>query len=174
MSWIKIFCESFSFFRVSEIWQNFETWTEKLKFILPVMKSCHRNDNQKRSPNIFLFCQMSQQSNGLNGLTKTHFISKDTIDTLIIQVVQPLKTLQLICFQISLKHIRFLNLLFELHLVNVLLFKIIIIDFLSVMLIKLIKSLVVLVDHLLDVDPCGTSVDVYLLVELVVLLHVHL
>lgn len=70
-------------------------------FALPIMKCYCRGNDQEGSIVVFGLCKMSQQSNGLYGLAKTHFISKNTIDSLAIQIIKPSKTFDLIGLELS-------------------------------------------------------------------------
>ena len=51
-----------------------------------------RDDDKERSIEFLDFNQVSKQGNGLNGFSKSHFISKDAIKSIIVQRNQPFKT----------------------------------------------------------------------------------
>jgi hypothetical protein len=44
---------------------------------------------------------MSKQRDRLDGLAETHFISQNTVDSLLVKVIKPPKTLELVSFQMS-------------------------------------------------------------------------
>ncbi len=46
-------------------------------------------------------CYMRQQSNCLNGLTETHLIRQNAIDALLVQIVQPTQSFELIFLKLS-------------------------------------------------------------------------
>ena len=48
--------------------------------------------------------QVSHNRNGLDGFTETHLICQDTVDTLLIQVDKPVKTLKLVLFELGIQH----------------------------------------------------------------------
>jgi hypothetical protein len=44
---------------------------------------------------------MSKKRDRLNSLAETHFISQNTVDSLLVKVIKPPKTLKLVSFQMS-------------------------------------------------------------------------
>ena len=95
---------------------------------------------------------MRKESNSLNGLTQTHFVCKDSVDTLIVEVVKPLKTFKLICFEVTSEHLWLLDFLVEdIMTLKLLLVKVININLISVVVVKVIKTLSVLVNYSCDI-----------------------
>ncbi len=47
------------------------------------------------------FSQVGHERDGLHGLTETHLIGKDTVDTLLVQVGKPVETLELVLFELT-------------------------------------------------------------------------
>ena len=111
------------------------------------MQSCHWDNNEEWSPNIFLLSQVSQQSNCLNSLSKTHLICQDTINTLVVEIIKPLESFELVCLKVSFEHFWLLNRDINcLRVMNFIIIQIIFIDFISIMVIKVIKSFPILID----------------------------
>ena len=54
---------------------------------------------------------MSHQCNRLNSFAETHLVGKDTVDTLLVEVVKPPETFELIVLQLGTKHFGLFNLL---------------------------------------------------------------
>ena len=115
---------------------------------------------------------MSKESNCLDGFTQSHLICQDSVNSLIIQVIEPLETLELICFKISLEHVRFFYCYCHglLH-SDFLIIKVILIYLVAVMIIEVVQSSPVLVDHSCDVDPGSPLVNVDSLDRTLIDLH---
>ena len=107
----------FSLLYVSPVGKNSKRWTKSFELLLPVEKSAVRSNNQKWSPDTSMLWNMSKKSNGLNCLSQTHFISKNSINTLLKEIVEPSQSLDLIFFESSMKGLRSMNKL-EFSLVN--------------------------------------------------------
>ena len=96
--WVEEFAELLPFFLVSEVGQHLELGTEFLKFILPVVQCCDRNDYEEGSPNVFRLCNVCHQRNGLDCLSESHLVSQNSIDSLLIKVIEPPQTTKLVLF----------------------------------------------------------------------------
>ena len=68
------------------------------------MQSGRRSNDQERSPNVVVFSKVSHNRNGLDCLSETHFVGKNSVDTLLIQIDQPVQTLQLVFLQLGSEH----------------------------------------------------------------------
>ena len=51
--WVKELAEFLALLCTAPVWQNLQGWTEFLQFILPIVKSGHRNNNQEGTPGAF-------------------------------------------------------------------------------------------------------------------------
>ncbi|SRR5216684_3729107 len=86
----------FSSFGRAVVSKDLESWQKLLEFHFPVHENAGRHNNQVRAPDTPIACQMSQKSDGLDGLPrsrsanvggkegkhtpKPHFICKDAIE----------------------------------------------------------------------------------------------
>lgn len=95
--------DSLTLLDITPVRQDSEAWAEFFELLLPVEKSAVRSDNEERTPYVFPFGNMSEQSDRLDGLSKTHFVSEDTVNALLKKVVQPSETLDLIFFETAME-----------------------------------------------------------------------
>ena len=55
-----------------------------------------RNDDEKRSIVPFLLHEVGDESNGLNGLTKTHLVCQDPVEMVVVQRHKPFQPFDLV------------------------------------------------------------------------------
>lgn len=104
---------------------------------------------------------MCKKGYGLNSLSKTHLISKNSVDSLIVKIIKPLKTFDLICFQVTQKYFgRLYNFAISSSCIQSFLFKVIFVDLISIMVVEVIQSLSVLIDHAGDMYSCGPLINI--------------
>lgn len=85
--------------RVSTIHNPLDRWSPFIKLSHPVWDCWEWHHDQER-PIVFLeLDQISKKGNCLNGFTKTHFVSENTIELIVVERNKPLKSLQLIILQ---------------------------------------------------------------------------
>lgn len=65
---------------------NLQTRSPLFKLIQPIGESTKGNNDEIGSSIVLVLYQISNQSNGLNGFSKTHFISQDTIQIVDISI----------------------------------------------------------------------------------------
>ncbi|KAH0294481.1 SNF2 family DNA-dependent ATPase domain-containing protein, partial [Aureobasidium sp. EXF-3399] len=70
---------------------------------LPVVKCGSWSNDEERTPDVVDLSQICHYRDGLYSLSKTHFIGQDTVDTLLVQVDQPIETLELVLLELALK-----------------------------------------------------------------------
>lgn len=93
--------QNFSFRQSTPIRKDLQTWTELFDLFLPIEQCGTRSNDEERSPLILVLCQMSKQRDGLNGLSKSHLICKNAIDSLNVKRVQPLQAFELVLLKSS-------------------------------------------------------------------------
>lgn len=74
---------------LTPIWKHPKAWAKLFKFLLPIMKCGWGSNHKKGSPNILMMTDEGQQRYGLDGLSESHFISQNTVNTLLVQIIQP-------------------------------------------------------------------------------------
>lgn len=80
---------------------NSEAWVPLFEFLHPVRDSTLRNDDKVWPWNLFVFHKEGQERYGLDGLSETHLIGKDSVDTSLIQANHPVETIKLKLLEFS-------------------------------------------------------------------------
>ena len=66
----------------SPVRHQFEIRYKARHFLLPIVQSGGRRDNQERAPDSILLSDVAQNGNRLNCFTQTHLISQNSVDSL--------------------------------------------------------------------------------------------
>lgn len=80
-----------------------------MKLVLPIREYCAGDYYEEGSPHPLVFIKMSQERYCLDSLTETHLICKNTVDALLIEVIQPSETLKLILLQMTEEALRWID-----------------------------------------------------------------
>lgn len=99
-----------SFFGRPEVSHDFKCRAPSLELDLPVHQNACWYDHQVRSPIPIVGCQVCEHGYRLDGLAQTHFVSQNTIHTLLLQTDHPLHADELVVAQHSFQQIRLLGL----------------------------------------------------------------
>ena len=70
-----------------------QIWKKRLLFFRPVVEHCSRTDNKK--PVLFV-SQQIDQGQGLVGFAQPHVIGQDAAKTVLVQLVEPGRTVPLV------------------------------------------------------------------------------
>jgi len=100
-----------SIFRISPVRQRLQSRYKPRDFLLPVVKCRSRSNNKEGAPDIVRFRKVRHDRDGLDCFPKTHFVCENTVDTLLVKIHQPIETLELIFFQLTIQHLRLRDLL---------------------------------------------------------------
>ena len=73
------------------------------------MESDNRHYDKERTPCALSLSDVCHERNCLDRLTQAHLVGQNTIDALLIQVIEPAKTSQLIMFESSSEDLRLLD-----------------------------------------------------------------
>lgn len=106
---VQEFCQLFALILTTPIRQHLQAGAVFLELVLPVVKRHNRYYDKERTPSAFSLSDMSHERNCLNRFTQAHFVSKDAINALLVQIVEPAKTSELIMLKSCSKDSRLLN-----------------------------------------------------------------
>lgn len=70
------------------------------------MKGGHRDNDQEGTPYPFRLRDVRHEGNSLDGFTKTHLVSENAVNTLLVKIVEPPQPSQLILLQLCIQNTR--------------------------------------------------------------------
>ena len=83
----------------AEVRKNLETRAPSLELHLPVDHDRRRHDDQVRSPDASVARKRGEERYGLNSLSKTHFVSQNPIQPLVVKSDEPIESDDLVLSQ---------------------------------------------------------------------------
>mmetsp|Transcript_4943 Transcript_4943/g.18605 ORF Transcript_4943/g.18605 Transcript_4943/m.18605 type:complete len:222 (-) Transcript_4943:1561-2226(-) len=96
-----LFVELLTLVRVSRIHHHSEMRSPSLKLICPILKSSQRHNDKMRALIVFKFLQVGNERDGLNGFSEAHLVGQNSIQFVVVERHEPLKTFELIRLEIS-------------------------------------------------------------------------
>mmetsp|Transcript_2519 Transcript_2519/g.4692 ORF Transcript_2519/g.4692 Transcript_2519/m.4692 type:complete len:324 (+) Transcript_2519:2313-3284(+) len=89
---------------VAPVRQQLKVGHEVADLILPVVQRGRRAHHKEGSADVLLFGEVSQKHQRLHRLSETHLVREDAVQTLLVQVHQPLQALELVVFEGTREH----------------------------------------------------------------------